>query len=327
MPDRPRAFPGGHLRHGGGLRHAAWTLLLTGILSVTATAATAAPAPSNPGPVPHGPGSSMLISPPRLLISAGHVDQTQRLEMENRGSVALNVHVALQTLAQSTDGSSVVEPEGPYSAAGWITVVPDHFSVPSATRRYILVHIRVPAHPEPGDQDVVLTFQLPPRAGHGNIHIVAGIGVPTIITVPGPVIDHVNVTSLTAPGFSAGGPIKLAATVRDTGDVHHSFTGPHNLLTARAGGATILFPAMTVLRGSTVTFTTKWAHPPIMCVCHLSTTVVSGDRLSAAAATVIIFPVVQVGAGIAAVIALLIAFLLFRRARRRRLVTQANPDS
>ena len=149
----------------------------------------------------------MLISPPRLLISARHVDQTQRLEMENRGSVALNVHVgAADELAQSTDGSSVVEPEGPYSAAGWITVVPDHFSVPPATRRYILVDIRVPAHPEPGDQDVVLTFRLPPRAGHGNIRIVAGIGVPTIITVPGPVIDHVNVTGLTAPGFSAAAP-------------------------------------------------------------------------------------------------------------------------
>ena len=83
---------------------------------------------------------------------------------------------------------------------------------------------------------------------------------------------------------------------------------------------------MTVLRGSTVTFTTKWAHPPIMCVCHLSTTVVSDGGRSVATATVVIFPVVQVGAGIAVVIALLIAFLLFRRAKRRRLVAQENTD-
>ncbi len=295
--------------------------LLAGILSVAAGPATAAQASSTPGSgVPHGPGTSMLLSPPRLIIPASSVDQTQRLEMENRGTVTLDVHVGLGELVQRTDGSSVVAQEGPYSAINWITVVPDHFSVPSATRRYILVHIRVPPDPEPGDQDVALTFLLPPSAGHGNIHIAEGIGVPTVITVPGPVIDHVNVTSLTAPGFSSGGPVSLAATVSETGDVHHSFTGPDNRLTASAGRATVLFPPMTVLRGSTVTFTTKWAHPPVMCICHLSTTVVSGDRSSVATATVVIFPAVQVGAGIAVVIALVIAFLLFRRIKRRRLV-------
>ena len=61
-----------------------------------------------------------------------------------------------------------------------------------------------------------------------------------------------------------------------------------------------------------------------MCVCHVSTTVVSDGRRSVAAATVVIFPAVQVGAGIAAVLALLIAFLLYRRAWRRRLAAQEN---
>ncbi|MGA2827746.1 MAG: hypothetical protein ABSF03_16735 [Streptosporangiaceae bacterium] len=300
--------------------------LLAGILSVAAGPATTALASSPPGSgVPHGPGLSMLLTPPRLIIPASGVEQTQRLEIENRGSITLNVHVGLDELTQTKNGASVVVPEGPYSAAHWITVVPDHLSVPSATRRYVMVHIRVPPHPEPGDQDLAITFVLPPRAGHGNIHIAEAIGVPTVITVPGPVIDHVSVSGLTAPGFSDGGPITLAATVRESGDVHHSFTGPHNLLTARAGQATILFPPLTVLRGSTVTFTTKWAHPPIMCVCHLSTTVVSGGRRSVAIATVVIFPVVQVGAGIVVVIALLIAFLIFRWVKRRRLTAQENP--
>lgn len=299
--------------------------LLAGILSIAAGPATAALASSTPGPIiPHHPGVAMLLSPPRLIIPASSVDQTQRLEIENRGSVTLNVHVGLDELTENKNGSSVLEPEGPYSATQWITVVPDHFSVLSATRRYVMVHIRVPPHPEPGDQDVAITFVLPTRSGHGNIHISAGIGVPTVITVPGAVIDHVSVTGLVAPGFSAGGPIKLAATVRETGDVHHSFTGPNNRLTARAGRAEILFPPITVLRGSTVTFTTKWAHHPIACVCHLSTTVVSDGGRSVATATVVIFPAVQAGAGIAVVLALLIAFLLYRRAWYRRLAALKN---
>jgi len=299
--------------------------LLAGILSVAAGPATAAQASSTPGTgVPHGKGVSMLITPTRLIIAARHVDQTQRLEIENRGSVTLNVHVGLDQLTQRRDGASVVAPQGPYSATHWITVVPDHFSVPSATRRYVLLHIRVPAHPEPGDQDLALTFLLPAQSGHGNIRIASGIGVPTVITVPGRVIDHVNVNSLTAPGFSDGGPIELTATVSETGDVHHSFTGPDNQLTARAGRAAILFPPLTVLRGSTVTFTTKWTHHPIACVCHLSTTIVSDGRRSVATATVVIFPVVQASAGFAVLLALLIFFLLYRRAWHRKLAALKN---
>ena len=261
----------------------------------------------------------MMISPTRLIIPAGQTAQTQRLELENRGSVTLNVHVALEQLIQRPNGSSVVAPEGPYSATNWITVVPDHFSVPPATRRYILVNIRVPPHPEPGDQDVAITFLLPAQSGHGNFRIAAGIGVPTVFTVPGPVIDHVSVTGLDVPGFSDGGTITLAATVRETGDVHHSFTGPNNRLTARACRTAISFPPITVLRGSTVTSTTKWAHPPVMCVCHISTTVVSDGHRTVATATVVIFPAVQVGAGVAVVLALLIAFLLYRRSWHRGL--------
>ncbi|MGA2827744.1 MAG: hypothetical protein ABSF03_16725 [Streptosporangiaceae bacterium] len=298
--------------------------LLAGMLSGAAGPATAAQATSTPG-VPHHPDVAMLISPSTLDISAAHVARTQRLEIENRGSVTLNVHVGLQTLTQNTNGSSVLAPEGPYSAAHWITVVPDHLFVPSATRRYVLIHISVPPHPEPGDQDLAITFVLPAQRGHGNIRIASGIAVPTVITVPGPVIDHVSVTGLMAPGFSAGGPMKLAATVRESGDVHHSFRGPHNRLTARAGRAAILFPPLTVLRGSTVTFTTKWAHPPVMCVCHLSMTVVSGGHRSVATATVVIFPAFQVGTGIAVLLALLIAFLLYRRSRHRRLAAHKNP--
>ena len=320
MPRRPGTFPGGHLRHGGGLLHAMYVPLLAGILSIAAGPATAAQASSNPGTgVPHGKGVAMLITPSTLDIPAAHVARTQRLEIENRGSVTLNVHVGLQTLTQNRNGSSVLAPEGPYSAAHWITVVPNHLFVPSATRRYVLVHIRVPPHPEPGDQDLAITFVLPAQRGHGNIHVASGIGVPTVITVPGRVIDHVNVTGLVAPGFSDGGAITLTATVRETGDVHHSFTGPHNRLTARAGRATIVFPPLTVLRGSTVTFTTKWTHHPIACVCHLSTTIVSDGRRSVATATVVIFPAVPAGAGVAVLLVLLIAFLLYRRAWHRKL--------
>lgn len=300
----------------------ACVLLLASVLSALAVAAipaSAAPAPSVPGPVPQSKGSGFLVSPPRLTVAADKINKIQRLEIENRGTVPLVLRTRLEAVSQRADGSSLLEPYAPYSAADWVTVVPDHFDVSPATRRYVQIRIRVPSQPEPGDHNVAIIFMAPPRAGKGNIHIAAGIGVPTLITVPGPMIDDVSVTRLKAPGFSAGGAIPITATLRETGDVHHDLLSAHDRLEATAGGATIMFPPAVVLRGSTITIATKWTHPPAFCVCHLRTAVVSDGHRSVATATVIIFPVVQVGAGIGALIVLVLAFLFYRRHQRRRL--------
>jgi hypothetical protein len=177
----------------------------------------------------------------------------------------------------------------------------------------------VPADPEPGDHDLAIILLVPPQPGKGNIRIAEGVGVPVLITAPGQVIDDVSVTGLHLPGFSAGGAISLAATIRESGDVHHSFRGPHGRLEATAGSADVLFPPFTVLRGSTVTAKTTWADHPAMCICHVSVAVRAGGHRTTATATVIIFPVVPVGLAIGTLAALLAAFLLFRRSHRRRL--------
>jgi hypothetical protein len=261
----------------------------------------------------------MLVSPPVLIIKASQVTKVQRLEIENRGSIRLDVHIRLEGLAQRANGSSLLEPYAPYSAVNWVTVAPSHLQVSPGTRRYVSVRFQLPRHPEPGDHHVAIIFMTPPQPGRGNIHIAGGIGVPTIITVPGSAADHVSVTSLVSPGFAISGPIVLTATVRESGTIHHSFTGPHGRLIARSGGAIIMWPPITVLRDSTVNLVTRWMNPPFICICHITTTVVSDGHRSVAAATVVIFPLVQLLAGIGVLVALVLAFLLARRYRRGRL--------
>jgi hypothetical protein len=298
----------------------AWALLLGGILGVAAAVpASAGTTASKPGPVPRSPGLDMLVSPPRLIVAASQIARTQRLEIENRGTVRLDVRARLEAVAQRADGSALLEQYAPYSAVSWVTVVPDHFQVNPGARRYIQVRFQVPPDPEPGDHNVAIILMVPPRAAKGNIHIAEGIGIPTLITVPGPVTDNVSITGLKTHGFSAGGPISIAATVRESGDVHHSFTGAHGRLEVVAGGATVLFPPISVLRDSTITLVTQWAHPPLICICKITTAVVSDGHRTIAAATVVIFPVLQVLAGAGLLVVLLLAFLLARRYQRRRL--------
>ena len=263
-----------------------------------------------------------------MTVAASQVAKVQRLEIENRGSALLHINTQLEAVSQYADGSTLVEPNAPYSAVKWVTVMPDHFEVRTRTRRYVQIRFRVPPDAEPGDHNVAIVFMQPPVAAkrsnnHGtrrsSLRMAEGVGVPAVITVPGPVIDDVSLTRLKAPGFSAGGPIPLAATVRESGDVHHSFTAAGARLAARVGKATVMFPPFTVLRGSTVTTATKWTSHPLLCVCHLTTAVVSDGHQSVATATVVIFPLVQALIGLGVLVALVLAFLLLRRYQRRKL--------
>ena len=289
--------------------------LAAGAALLVAAPAYAAPA----GEVPTSHGAGLAITPVRLIVPAGQVVKVQQLVIENRGSMPLLLHAEVSAFTQAPNGSAIPEADAPYSAARWITVTPDELRLMPGTRRLVRVRIRVPPRAEPGDHYLEIIFLAPPVAGKGNIHIAAGIGVPVLITVPGPVIDDVRITGLTGPGFSSGGAIPVTVTVRQNGDVHHSFRGAGQQLTADADGTRVWFPAFTVLRESTVTMTARWANPPAICVCHITVTVITGGHRSLATMTVVIFPVAQALAGTALLIVLVLAFPLARRRTRRRL--------
>lgn len=251
-------------------------------------------------------------------MPAGQVTKVQRLEIENRGSVPLPLHAEWSEFTQASNGSAVLQASAPYSAARWVTVVPANLRIMPGTARFVQVRIHVPAHTEPGDHYLEIIFMAPPVAGKGNIHVAEGLGVPVLITVPGLATDDVRITRLTAPGFSAAGSIPVTVTVRQNGDVHHSFRGAGQQLTAVAAGTRIWFPPFTVLRESTVSMTARWANPPVMCVCHITVSVVTAGHRSLASVTVVIFPLAQALAGIAVLTALVLAFLLARRRSRLR---------
>jgi hypothetical protein len=186
------------------------------------------------------------------------------------------------------------------------------------TRRFVQIRIHLPARAEPGDHYVEVVFMAPPVPGRGNIHIAEGLGVPVLITVPGPVIDHVRITRLTADRFSAGGAVLITATLHESGDVHHSFRGAGQRLTAVADGSRLLFPPFTVLRGTTVSVSTRWDNPPAVCVCHITVSVVTDGHRNDASVTVVIFPVTKAIGGAVVLTGLSLASLLASRRMRSR---------
>ncbi len=316
-----RTFPSharpGRLSRRGGPPAAGRCLLaaaIAGACLLAAAPARAAPARPAPGP----PAIGMAVSPPRLIVPAGRVTKVQRLEIENRGRAVLHVHAEREAFTQGADGSTRLAPDAPYSAVNWITVTPRQFQVRPGAKRFVKIRIHLPRRPEPGDYQLAIVFLIPRLHGKGNIHIAEGIAVPAVITVPGPVIDSAHIIGFSTKGFSAGGSIPMTATIRDTGDVHHSFRGTGQRLTAMVNGTKVLFPALTLLRGATVTFRARWQDPPLLCLCRVTTTIRTGGHLSSATATIVVFPVFPALAAIAALIALVSLLLLARRRQRHR---------
>jgi hypothetical protein len=256
---------------------------------------------------------ALTVSPTRLVIGPADIGNTAEIVVVNRGRAPLAVTVKKKNFTSSPDGSLVFQDDAPYAAADWVTVAPASFELAPGDTRTVTADIQVPANPELGDHQVAIAFTVPAGQTDANVKINRGIATPVYITVPGPVDDSVSLSDLTAPWFTLNGPVTVSAKVRNTGTVHRDFRGDAPLAVDTAGSL-VVFPDFTVPRGATRDVSTKW-EPPLMCVCHPTTSVVGADgSIKSQTVRVIVFPFHLLGL---LLVAVLIIFLVVRLRRRR----------
>jgi hypothetical protein len=234
------------------------------------------------------------------------------------------VEVSKRNFVGGPDGALVFQEVAPYSASSWLTISPSSFQIPAGKSQVVTVKVALPAQPEPGDHQVALVFLVPARKGGANIKINRGISTPVYVTVPGPTDDSVAVSELHASGFALGfgGPMDLTARVRNTGTVHRDFRGDTELAVGGAGTAAN-FADFSVLRGATRRISTSW-DPPLMCICHPSVSVANADGIvHTTTVRVIVFPLLQVGIALGALLLLGLGGRLIRRGYRRHVIRAA----
>ncbi|HWO64720.1 MAG TPA: hypothetical protein VNO31_32250 [Umezawaea sp.] len=277
----------------------------------TGPSSTRAPASTSYRPVDED--FSLTVSPTRLAVGPADIGGTKEILVVNRGRVALAVTVKKKNFTSSPDGSLVFQDDAPYAAADWVTVAPTSFDLAPGATRAVTAAISVPADPETGDHQVAIVFTVPSGQTDSNVKINRGIATPIYITVPGPVDDSISLGDMTAPWFSLDGPVAITAQVHSTGTVHRDFRGKA-ALAVDAAGSPAAFPDFTVLRGATRDVSTTW-EPPLMCVCHPSSSIVRADgSIDTRTVRVIVFPFHLLGALLAAA---LIIFLVVRLRKRR----------
>lgn len=266
---------------------------------------------------------SLTVSPTRLVIGPDDAGQQHTIQVVNRGESPLHVDVQIQSFVGGIGGSLTFQDDAPYSAANWVAIEPASFDLQPGTSQDVTASILVPPNPDLGDHQVALVFLVPAGETAANIKINRGVATPVYITVPGATDDSVEVSDLAAPGFSAGGPVEVTASVQNVGTVHRDFRGDTALpITGGDGGA---FPDFTVARGGDRDISAQW-QPPLFCICDLTVSIANAAGTSTTKTVrVVVFPVIPVVSvvGGLAVVALL---LVFARGQYRKGVRQAAAE-
>jgi hypothetical protein len=293
----------------------------------------AAQAVETPSPVP-SPGQTttyqpvpdefnLTVSPTRLIVGPDDTANDHEVDVVNRGTEPLHVDVTTRSFVGGADGTLVFQEDAPYSAAEWVTVSPAVFDLQPGTAQVVTTSIAVPPTPDLGDHQVALVFTVPAGETEANIKVNRSIAIPVYITVPGAVDDTAEVSALSAPGFSAGGPVTVTAHVQNTGTVHRDFRGETALPIEGADSTT--FPDFTVVRGGERDISAEW-EPPVFCICSLSVSIENAEGVSTTETVqVVVFPVVPALVLVGG-IALVILLLVFAAKQYQKGVRQAAAE-
>jgi hypothetical protein len=176
------------------------------------------------------------VSPSSLDLHSGGGVSLGSIDVSMVGEQAQLFRVDVQDLEQTPSGGFIVKPQSsaPFSASSWITTDPTKFSGAANRTLPIEYAIRVPRNAAPGDHVAAITIKRLPPPGHSQVAAIEAIAVRITIRVPGTIHQAVQISQLAVPTLAGGGPVTLATTVRNTGNVRLDFNG------ANRGGLTVL---------------------------------------------------------------------------------------
>jgi hypothetical protein len=297
------------------------------VMSVALLVGLAGP-PTRGSAADPGPASdfALTVSPTRLVIAPGQINDEQHFKVSNKGSAPIEVEISKRDFTANAQGTMLFQAHAAYSASNWVTATPDQFQLGPGATQDVGVRIALPSQPEPGDHQVALVFVVPAGAEKTtNIRVNRGVGTPVFIAVPGPIDTSTHIAGLRVPGFALRGPLTFSTTVQDTGTVHRDFRGDGNRLAVSVDGQKVEFPDFTVLRGATREIDARWADAPLWCICEATMSLARADgSVQTVTARVVILPLHLLGIAVAVILLLLFGGRFVRRRYRAHIVAAAG---
>lgn len=242
------------------------------------------------------------------------------INVELRGEGGHRFRVVIEDVGQRADGSRVyTHASGSrHSASSWVGVSPTTFAGGPNRTQPVQFQVAIPANAEPGDHLTSLTVQrLAGGRGEPTATAVQAVSVRLTIRVRGKLRPRATITALEAPGVAEGGPVSVATTVRNNGNVTLDFDGANRagvtILDDDDAKATLPFGGQ-LFPGQTREFVSRWEDPPLFGDFEAEASVRTGDGAIRRDEGFWVIPWREIGA----VLLLVAAVLLFARGWRRR---------
>jgi hypothetical protein len=285
------------------------------VLGVSAVALLAAGALASPA------GARFIVSPASLDVQRGGGGVSLgTIDVHMVGEQRQRFRVDVQEVEQTPSGGYSYRSPGasPFSASSWITASPTRFAGAANGTQPIEYAIRVPRNAEPGDHVAAVTVKQLPPPGRGQIATVVAIAVRITIRVPGSAREAVQIGRVAVPTLASGGPVTIATTLRNTGNVRLDFNRANRAaLTVLDGSRTaarlpfigLLYP------GQVRSFRLAWQDPPTFGHPKARVTVRLAGGTRAASAGFWVLPWRQAAALLLVALAAVLVFV--QRGRRR----------
>lgn len=182
-------------------------------------------------PVPAGAQESIrtiTIVPPTVsqTLNAGEISEGKmKVINDSNGPLTFSASVA-DFIVSDTQGTPNLLPPNTlskkYSAAAWIGVTPDTFTVAPHQKQELNYFIQVPADARPGGHYAAVVYSpLPSGSVEGTgASVETKMGTLFYIAVDGPINEQARVSKFSAPSFQEYGPVDILTNIKNLSDLH-----------------------------------------------------------------------------------------------------------
>ncbi len=177
---------------------------------------------------------NMTVIPPSADYTVNPGDKIEgTLKMINDGDQPVTFRVDTRDyIVQDTHGTPAILPPNTlnnrFSAANWIGVVPNSFTVLPRQKQELNFYLQIPADAAPGGHYMAVVYtpiDNATSAGNSGATIQTQLGTIFRITVRGTINEYAFVSKIMAPFFQENGPVAVAASIQNGGDLHIKPTG------------------------------------------------------------------------------------------------------
>lgn len=230
-------------------------------------------------------------------------------------------------IVEDTNGTPVILDNNTlskkYSAAAWLAVTPNTFTVPAGKSQQINYFMQVPADAGPGGHYAAVVFQ------PTDIINVKGTGAGVMtqlaslfyIRVNGDITEKAQVIKFGANGFQEYAPIKITTQVQNMSDYHINPKG--NIVIKNLFGQVVESQPLTprnIFPGTSIVFSNTLGKGFMMgrYTATLNATYGTNNNLPLTATTTfIIFPWKVAGMALLVIVAVVLAIIFMRRKKRK----------